>query len=445
MASQDDAARALDVSEGLLSFIRSCPSAFHTVAQVRSRLEAAGFLALDEREAWRVEPGGSYYVVRNGSSVVAFRMGLDREDLRFLVTATHADSPTFRLKPCAELVGPGSYIRLDVEAYGGVIDRSWLDRPLSVAGRVLTNEDGCIRQRLVAIDKDLLVIPSLAIHLDREVNRQGAIDRRTDICPLVSCGGMLPGGFDEFVAAEAGVRPGQVVARDLVLWNRQDPCVWGVRGEFVSAPRLDDLQCVFASLGAFLHAGRNGATQVLACFDNEEVGSGTRQGALGTFLPDVLRRVCIAVGAGEDGHSRAVAGSFMVSCDNAQAVHPNHPELYDEANRVWLNQGVAIKESANQRYATDAVGHAVFESLCRTCGVPTQRFANRSDMPGGSTIGNLLVRQVGMRTVDVGLPQLAMHSSYETAGVLDTEYLSRALRAFYEARLRFEPDGSVRL
>lgn len=420
------------LSHELVEFVRASPTAYQAVDHMCRLLDGAGFVGLRESDPWRIERGGSYYTTRNGSSIVAFRVGERVDSPAFLVAASHGDSPMPKVKANAELAGPGSYLRLDVEMYGGSIDRSWLDRPLSLAGRVMVREDGRVKSRLVSFDRDLLLIPSVAIHLGREVNKQGGIDRRVDLMPLMSAGELGEGSLDELLAAELGVDARQILARDLFVVNRQPPVVWGDKREFVSAPRLDDLQCAFASLKAFVEARNERRTTVFACFDNEEVGSGTMQGALSTLLPDVLRRVSEAIEPGEEAYLRGVARSFMVSCDNAHAVHPNHPELHDEANRAWINEGVVVKEAANQRYTTDALSRAVFEEACKRAGVPVQRFANRSDMPGGSTLGNLATQQVSLHSVDVGLPQLAMHSAFETAGTRDTGYLVAALRAVFE-------------
>lgn len=442
-ATDDD----LALSGELCAFIQESPSPFHAVAAIRRRLDAAGFAHLPEQSFWGVQLGGGYYTVRNGSSIIAFRLGESTDAPYFKLVSSHSDSPTLKIKAVPELEGPGAYVRVNVEGYGGLIDRTWLDRPLSVAGRVMTRESGRIRSRLFAPDEDLLLIPSVAIHQDRNVNADGALNRQVDMCPLFSSGEVSKGGFARLLADRLDVDPAQVMAHDLVLVNRQDPVVWGAAREFVSAPRIDDLQCAFAALTAFLQSEslEDGGISVFACFNSEEVGSGTMQGALSTFMPDTLERVCALLEFDREEYLAALSRSFLVSCDNAHAVHPNHPELYDEANRVWLNKGVVLKESAAQRYTTDALSRAVFGEICSRAGVPTQAFANRSDSPGGSTLGNLLMRRVSMCAVDVGLPQLAMHSAYETAGTRDTGHMVRASRAFYETGLVFEEDGSVAL
>ena len=422
----------------MAAFVQECPSMFHTAAAVRRRLDEAGFAYLPESKPWEVRRGGRYYTVRNNSSIIAFKVGAKLDAYRFQLTASHSDSPTYKVKAAPELSGPSGYMRLNVEAYGGVMDHTWFDRPLSVAGRVLVRSGNRVESRLIAPDADLLIIPRVPIHLDREANSRFAPNRAVDLCPVMSAGELGPGSFDWLVAQEAGVAPEQVLARDLFLVNRQQPSVWGWGNEFVSAPRLDDLGCVYVSLAAFLAAGNDNAVSVFCCFDNEEVGSNTKQGAMSSFLRDCLERVNAGLGFSLEQLRCALAKSMLVSCDNAHAVHPNHPELYDQGNRVMLNRGLAVKESANQKYCTDAFSRAVFCAICQDAGVSLQRFANRSDMPGGSTLGNLSNMQVSMHAVDVGLPQLAMHSSYETAGVADIALGTAALEAFYNADVCIE-------
>ena len=422
-------------TQGLLDFVRECPSMFHTTAAIRGRLDAAGFAYLPEGQAWEVVPGGRYYTCRNNSSIVAFKVGEELDSYHFQLAAAHGDSPCFKVKAAPELEGPGDYLRLDVEAYGGMIDHTWLDRPLGIAGRALVREGSRVESRLLATDRDVAIIPSVAIHLNRESGRAPELNRAVDLCALFSAGDLAAGAFDRLVADELGVEPKQVLARDVFLYNRQEPVAWGVAGEFVSAPKLDDLGCAYVALEAFLASDNAHDVSVYACFDNEEVGSNTKQGAMSTLLRDTLVRVNAALGKTEEDYLRAVAGSMLVSCDNAHACHPNHPEKHDEANRCWLNRGLVIKEAANQHYCTDAFSRAALVAVLDDAGVPYQTFANRSDMAGGGTLGNLSNTQVSLHGVDVGLPQLAMHSSFETAGARDVELGIRALAAFYGANL----------
>ncbi len=428
-------AEYLELAEELVGFIGRSPSMFHTACTIREYLDAAGFTYLPESDVWHVDRGGSYYTVRNNSSVVAFKVGehLSLERYHFQMTASHADSPTYKVKAVPEIEGPHEFLRLNVEAYGGVVDSTWLDRPLSVAGRVLVDAGERIESRLVATDKPVCLIPNTPPHLNRQINKGFEYNRAVDLCPVFSAGELSQGDFAAMVAREVGVEPKRLLSYDLFLVNKQEPVIWGAAEEFVSAPKLDDLQCAFSSLKAFLAAENPEVVNVYACFDNEEVGSGTKQGARSTLLADVLERVNGDLGFGEQDLRAALAASYLVSCDNAHAVHPGHPELTDALNCVLPNRGVVVKEAASQTYTTDAFSRAVFECVCRKAGVPTQPFANRSDKPGGSTLGNLSNMQVSVHAVDVGLAQLAMHSSYETAGTRDTAYLVRALTTFYES------------
>ena len=329
------------------------------------------------------------------------------------------------------------YVRLNTERYGGMLCSTWLDRPLSVAGRVVAKQDGRILSRTVCVDRDLLLIPNVAIHMMRGANDNMSYNAGVDMFPLMGSSA-VKGSFKKIVADAAGVKEEDIIASDLYLYNRTPASVWGAENEFISAPRLDDLQCAFASLEAFLAAEAKDAIPVLAVLDNEEVGSQTKQGAASTFLYDVLARVCKAL---EMEYIPSISHSFLVSADNAHAVHPNHPEFADAHHRPKMNGGVVIKHNANQRYTTDAVSQAIFASICEAADVPVQYFANRSDMAGGSTLGNIATTQVSLNAVDIGLAQLAMHSSYETAGAKDTEYLITALRRFYSSALTVLGDG----
>ena len=412
----------------LLQFIENSPSPFHAVETISDRLDNAGFTRLYEQDDWQLEKGKGYYVCRNYSSVLAFRVpeaGLPA----FNIVASHCDSPTFKIKENPQIT-TGPYLTLNTERYGGMIMSTWMDRPLSVAGRLIVREGSTYTQKLVNIDRDLLIIPNLAIHMDRNMNDGKKFNPQVDMLPLFALKeeGL---GFMATVAKEAGVKEEDIIGHDLFLYNRQKGTVLGANNEFVCSAKLDDLQCAFASMKGFIAQEDVKAMPVLAVFDNEEVGSSTKQGAASTFLFDTLNRVVKALGGDENTYRKALAHSFMISADNAHAVHPNQPGISDPTNRPAINKGVVIKYNANQRYTTDAISAAVFKGLLNDLDIPYQTFANRSDILGGGTLGNISNNRVALNTVDIGLPQFAMHSSFETAGVKDTESFAEICRVFY--------------
>ena len=429
----------------LTTFIEHAPTAFHAIDEIKMLLKKEGFQELKESEIWNLEPGKKYYVTRNNSSIIALKAGKDLENYSFHVTASHSDSPAFKLKENAEIEIAKKYTVLNTEGYGGMICSTWFDRPLSLAGRVMVKNGDRIETKLVKINRDLLMIPSLAIHMDRKVNEGRAINKQIDMMPVLSGSVKEPGEVKSLVAKELGVETTDIYGMDLFLYNRMEAVRWGSDGEFIGCPRLDDLQCAFTSLKGFLEAENDKNINVYACFDNEEVGSGTKQGAASTFLYDVLWRANKALGNTEEEYYRAVAGSFMLSCDNAHAVHPNYKQKTDATNCVYMNDGIVVKSHAGQKYTSDAVSVAVFKMICEKAGVPVQFFANRSDEAGGSTLGNIAMAQVSMNTVDIGLPQLAMHSAYETAGVKDTEYMIKAVKTFYGSHITTASDGNYML
>ena len=427
----------------LLEFISKSPSCYHVAANMSDILEKAGFSRLFEEDTWSLAPGGKYYVTRGGSSLIA--VALPRERVSgFQIAASHSDSPALKVKEKGEISVDGRYVKLSVERYGGMIMSSWLDRPLSLAGRIWLEREGRLESRLFCADRDLLLIPSLAIHMDRKVNEGHSYNVRKDLQPLFSMTGEK--SLSQVIAEEAGLKPEELAGCDLFLYNRMGGSIWGAQESFLSSPRLDDQQCAWASLEGFLKGeGSPGRVMVYCVFDNEGVGSGTRQGAGSTFLRDVLERVVAALGGSREDYLRAVAKSFLISADNAHGVHPNQGDKADDTSRPYLNGGPVIKYSANQKYTTDGATGAVFAALCRRAGVPCQVFHNRPDMEGGSTLGNISAQQVPIPSVDVGLPQLAMHSAYETAGVQDTAWLVQVFAKFFSCPVCGERDGSYRL
>lgn len=423
-------------TKALLEFIEQSPTAFHAVETVVRRLQQEGFIGLREGDEWNLEKGKGYYVTRNQSSVIAFRLP---EELprHFLIAASHTDSPMFKLKREAVVPAFDRYVRLNTEVYGGTVFSSWFDRPLSLAGRVILYKDGRFSSRLVNIDRDLLVIPNVAIHFNRTINSGYSYNAAVDLLPLLGAGGSFD--LNALLAAEFGCRTDEIAETELFVYNRMSGCILGASGEFFSAPRIDNLMCAYGTLEGFLRADRsNHSVNVYVSADNEETGSETKQGAGSVFLSDVLDRICEQVGT---DRRRMLASSMMVSADNAHAKHPNHPELSDAQNAPHMNGGVVIKFNAAQRYTTEGLSAAVFEKICERAGVPVQFFANRSDMAGGSTLGSISNTHVPLMSVDIGMAQLAMHSAYETAGCRDTEYLCQAMRTFFESELESDGDG----
>lgn len=418
-----------EVSESLIHFISKSPSVFHAVRGIKAALLYSGFTEIREEDSWHIEKGGKYVVTRNGSALIAFTVPEDGGH-SFKIAASHADSPTFKIKENPEMKD-GPYVRLNVEGYGGMIMSTWLDRPLSVAGRLYVRENGHLAQKLVAVDGTMLVIPSVAIHMNRSVNQGKGWNIQKDLLPLY---GLSSGktSFMDVIAAAAKVKTEDILSHDLYLYSRVPGTVWGEEKEFLSSPKLDDLQCAFATFRGYTIGKKEEAISVYALFDNEETGSQSAAGAGSTFLHNVLTRLSLSLGYSLDETMAMMARSFMVSADNAHSIHPNHPEYADPTNRPVINGGIVIKYNAQNHYATNAYSAAYFKNLCAGVNIPTQTFTNRSDLAGGSTLGNISNTKVAMPTVDIGLPQLAMHSSYETAGTLDTAYLVNAMIEFFK-------------
>lgn len=419
----------IETTEKLLDFIEKSPTAFQAVDEMQKRLTENGFEVLSEKEYWKLVPGGKYLVTRNNSALIAFCIP-EKESRVFHIMASHSDSPSFKIKENPEIKVDNSYVKLNVEKYGGMLMAPWFDRPLSVAGRVIIRRNDGLEEKLVDIKRDLVMIPNLAIHMNREANNGVAYNPQKDLQPLFAAGN-TDRTLLEIIAEQTGVKKEDIISHDLFLYNRMLGTIWGADKEFVSSARLDDLQCAFASMEGLLRAQNHGSIAVHCVMDNEEVGSGTKQGAASTFLKDTLLRINMGLGRTYEEYLMTLAGSFMVSADNAHALHPNYTDKTDPTNHPVLNKGIVIKFNANQKYCTDAVSAAIFKELCTKAGVPYQTFVNRSDIAGGSTLGNISNTQVPMNTVDIGLSQLAMHSPYETAGVKDTEYLVRAAEELF--------------
>lgn len=406
-------------------FLDSSRSFYHVAANVAGMLLEEGYTRLDESRPWELTAGGKYFIDRNGSSIVAFRIP-EGTPVGFMMSTCHSDRPAFMVKEDGELTG--RYTRLSTERYGGMLIYPWLDRPLSIAGRVMVETDRGVESRLIDIDRDIAMIPSVAIHMNRNINDGFKWDPAVDTMALLgseAVAGKLPQLLEQAAS-------GKILSHDLYLYVRQKARVWGINDEYISAPGLDDLDCVWGCTRGFLAGKGSRAIPVLCLFDSEEVGSNSPQGADGTLLSGVLARISRALGL---DHDCMLAASFMVSADNAHAIHPNHPELADPAHPVEMNRGVVVKFSATQNYTSDGLSASVFRKICADAGVPTQTFYNRADLRGGATLGHVSLNHVSVPSVDIGLAQLAMHSSYETAGVADTLHLEDAMTAYYSTTL----------
>lgn len=412
-------------TQALRAFLDQAHSVYHAQQGLVQQLKAAGFQPLQEQETWQIAPGGRYYVTRGDAAVMAFRVP-QGVPTGFMMSASHLDRPCFKVKENGELTG--TYTRLAVERYGGMILSTWLDRPLSIAGRVAVQTEQGIRTQLVDIDQDLLLIPNVAIHMNRQVNDGYKWNPAVDLLPLLG-GKEAAGRLEAMLEEQAG---GKILGRDLYLYIRQKSSVWGVNQEYLSSAALDDLECAWACTQGFLEAADSQAISVLCLFDSEEVGSGSVQGAGSTLLTDTLHRICQAGGW---DLRQLLAQSFLVSADNAHALHPNHPEFSDAANAPVMGGGVVIKHNASMSYCTDGVAAGLFRSICQRAEAATQSYYNRADLPGGSTLGHISLAHVSVPTVDIGLAQLAMHSSFETGAISDIEALVKAMTALYSTAL----------
>ena len=419
----------------LMTFPDGAPSVYHAVEQLRRMFEDAGYTRLDEGGRWDLQVGGKYYLTRGGSAIVGFRIPC-ADPQGFLMTASHSDRPTFKIKENGEL--DGNYVRIATEKYGGMLMAPWFDRPLSVAGRVMVETEAGVQTKLVNIDRDLMMIPNVAIHMNRKANDGYAYNPTSDTIPVLG-GKDAKGRLMALLEEQAG---GEILAHDLFLYNRDRAKVWGAQEEFFSAQAVDDLECAWSTVKGFLTAGESRSIPVVCVFDSEEVGSSSVQGAASTLLADTIARICRARDLEPE---RMLSQSFLISADNAHGIHPNHPELADAANAPVVNGGVVLKFNANLRYTTDGVSAAVFRRVCRLADVPVQTYYNRADIPGGSTLGNISLGQVSVPTADIGLAQLAMHSCYETAGVQDVEHLLKAMQVYYGSTLTVTAEGTYLL
>ena len=414
--------------KGLFDFIDASPTCYHAVQNIKNRLDEAGFIRLCEKENYEVEAGKKYYVIRNDSSVIAFDIPHNTAK-GFRITASHSDSPCFKLKEHPESVLENTYVKFNVEKYGGMILSTWQDRPLSVAGRVVVKEKNSFVSKLVNFEENLCIIPNVAIHLNREMNKGVEYNPQVDMQPLWS--GNKEDKIYELVAKKMGICVEEILGADLFIYNKDKAGFVGYDNAFIGAPRLDDLECVYGTLEGFLNSKNQNYIKVYCVFDHEEVGSCTRQGADSDFLISTLQRMAQAMEM-EKQLPAMVADSMLISADNGHALHPNHPEKSDTTNRPVLNGGLVIKYHGNQQYTTDAFTGAIVKNICKENEIRYQTYHNRSDVPGGSTLGNISISHCSIPSADIGLPQLAMHSAFETAGAKDIEFFEKFIVKFYE-------------
>ena len=415
-----------------MDFIQDSPSCYHVVSNAAAMLQDAGAICLDEKQSFKLEKGNCYFVTRNGSAIIAFRLPL-KEASGFSIVAAHTDCPTFKLKAKPEITNGSPYTTLNVEAYGGMLMAPWFDRPLSIAGRAFVKGKGGPEARLVNFDKDLCQIVNLCIHQNRDVNKGYEYNVQRDMLPIIGLGDDKV-EINAMVADLLGIDVSEVLDTELFLYNRMNGSIWGVHDEFFSSPKIDDLQCAFSALKAFITAedSESSKIQMVALFDNEEVGSTTKQGADSDFLRQTVHRVGCALGFDFDKRCALQAASFMLSADNGHSMHPNYMQKCDPTNKPVINGGVMIKYAGNQKYTTDAYSASYLKSILTEAGIPYQMFFNNSSVTGGSTLGNISTSQFSIPTVDIGAAQLAMHSPYETAGTKDTLNLTEGMRAFYK-------------
>ena len=416
---------------GLMDFLDASRSVYHAIDYLCKLMDSQGYVHLDSGDDWELVPGGKYYVTRCAASVIAFRIP-EETPKGFMMSASHSDRPTFKIKENGEL--ENKYIRLATERYGGMIMSTWMDRPLSVAGRVMVETPEGVKIQLVDFDQDLMIMPNVAIHMNRSVNDNYKWNPATDTIPML--GDLdVKDHFARMLDEKGG---GKVISHDLFLYLRQKATVWGIEQEFISAQALDDLQCAWGCVQGFLKAAPSASIPMFCCFDSEEVGSRSVSGADSTFLSGTLLRIAKSL---RMDVARLLSNSFMVSADNAHTIHPNHPELADPKNAPIPNGGIVVKFNSNQKYTTDAVSAAVIRTICQRAGVPTQTYYNRPDIAGGSTLGYVSMTHVSVPTADIGLAQFAMHSCYETAGVYDSEHIEKAMTEFFSTSLVVTADG----
>lgn len=423
-----------------LEFLKTSKTGFHACSNSIKELEKNGYQRLNEQEDWSLTLGGKYYITRNYSSVFAFTIPNKLDNYGFNICAAHLDSPTFKLKPNFTL-DTGKYIKLNTEVYGGPIYMSWLDRPLDIAGRVLVKENDKIVVKLFSFDKAICMIPNCSIHYNHDLNKGYAFNPQNELLPILTANRDLD--LLWAMANKLNVKKEDILSYDLYLSLLDRGTLVGLDNEFIMAPQIDNLECSFGILRSLLKANDTKKVNVMALFDNEEIGSRTRQGASSDVLAHLLERITLSLKLERKDYLKALTNSFFVSADNAQGYHPSYSQKYDPTNACYMNNGIVVKNAARGSYTTDAYSLAIFEEICNKANARYQLNTNRSDVPGGSTLGCLSLEQVSIPSVDIGLAQVAMHSAYETAGSKDLEDLVKALTKFYESNLVFINDFEV--
>ena len=426
------------IARELLDFLYESPTAFHVVKNISKILTEAGFKEIKEEERWDLKTRGKYFVKKNDSALIAFVVGKEApQEKGFKIIGAHTDSPGFRIKPKPEMIAENVYLKLNTEVYGGPILATWFDRPLGLAGRVTLKSDNPLypKTEFININRPILIIPSLAIHMNRNVNQGVEINRQKDVLPLMT---IINDNLEkdnlllQVISKELNISIEEIIDFDLFPYEFEKGSLIGLKEEFISAARLDDLSMVHAGLKALTAVEAAESTNVLVCFDNEEVGSSTKQGADSELLASILERIVISLEGDREDYLRSLAKSFMISADLAHAVHPNYGEKHDPQLRPVINGGPVIKIAASQSYTTDADSSAAYELICKRAGVPYQKFANRSDARGGSTIGPISSTHLNIRSVDMGNPILGMHSVRELGGVKDHYYCTKSFEEFYK-------------
>ena len=434
-----------DATQSLMKFVDASPSMYHAIANLAKMLRDCGFEEVKLQDEFSLKKGGSYFTTNNGSAIIAWKVGTSIKN-GFRIIGSHSDSPTFKIKPSPEICVKRHFIKLNTECYGGAIVSTWFDRPLSVAGRLTLKGKDVLHPevRLVNIDKNLLIIPNLAIHMNREINDGYAFNKQKDTLPLfaIATGEEVENkqNFISLLAEEMKVKKDDILAYDLYLYDREAGAFVGKHDEFFSLPKIDNLGMAYPSIRALIASKNEEFTQVSCVFDNEEIGSSTAAGAGSPFLSDTLKRIVIAASDIEglktnpfEMFQEVIASSFLISADQAHGLHPNYEEKNDITNFPLMNCGPVVKMSASMSYMSDAVSAGIFKDLCKSAGVPCQTFVNRSDMRGGSTIGPITMGNLNIRCVDIGNPILAMHSVRELGGTLDQEYIEKVFAQFYKS------------